>query len=81
MATKKPVPDSAASAPEADALAELESWFARNIPNSRFSQDVGIYNRIFNGVEGIKRALGDAPPAALADSSTPSAPVDTSITE
>ena len=39
------------------ALAELEDWFLRIVPNSVLSQDTGVHNRIVNAVAEIKSAL------------------------
>lgn len=43
--------------PTPDALADLDLWFARHIPNSRYSADTGTYNRIHHHLGGLRQAL------------------------
>jgi hypothetical protein len=40
-----------------DATGELNAWFVRHIPNSRYSRDTRAYNAIFNAIAAIKAAM------------------------
>ena len=53
----EPLPAEAAAQP--DPIADLQAWFDRHIPNSRFSRDVPTYNRVFRAVSEIKTALSE----------------------
>lgn len=53
--TTSPAPEASVDAP--NPIADIDAWFARHIPDSRYSRDTRAYNVIFNAVAAIKAAL------------------------